>query len=176
MMPQRQLFSAAQTRRNSTDESDVALEATRILNTPLTQLFVTDNLVVLNLHKKYKKFVAVKSLSFGVQPKECFGLLGVNGAGKTTTFKMLTGDIVPTSGDAFVHGHSVNSEIKQVQKNLGYCPQFDALIEELTGREMIRLFARLRGVREDQINGLVNQLGEGLLFSEHMEKRCGTYS
>lgn len=38
-------------------------------------------------------------------PLQCFGLLGVNGAGKTTTFKMLTGDIDVTSGEASVAGH-----------------------------------------------------------------------
>ena len=36
---------------------------------------------------------------------QCFGLLGVNGAGKTSTFKMLTGDMAVTSGEAFVDGH-----------------------------------------------------------------------
>ena len=45
---------------------------------------------------------------------ECFGLLGINGAGKTTTFKMLTGDLPLSSGDAYVNGHSVKSNIKKV--------------------------------------------------------------
>ena len=170
------LFAAEMPGMNPNEESDVATEANRILSTPLEQLFLTDSLVVQNLHKRYHFFVAVKSLSFGVQPKECFGLLGVNGAGKTTTFKMLTGDIAPTSGNAFILGHSVITQIKQVHKNLGYCPQFDALIDELTGREMIQLFARLRGVREEQIGELVRALGEELLLSDYMNKRCGTYS
>ena len=51
--------------------------------------------------------MAVKSLSFGVGPGECFGFLGVNGAGKTTTMSMLTGQTVPTSGTATVVGHDV---------------------------------------------------------------------
>lgn len=64
---------------------------------------------------------------------ECFGLLGVNGAGKTTTFKMLTGDITPTAGDALVCNQSVLDEIRAVQQNTGYCPQFEALNSLLTG-------------------------------------------
>ena len=47
-----------------------------------------------------KRHLAVDKISVGVHRGECFGLLGVNGAGKTTTFKMLTGDVNPTSGDA----------------------------------------------------------------------------
>jgi ABC-type multidrug transport system ATPase subunit len=58
----------------------------------------------------------VDRLNLGVPPGECFGLLGINGAGKTTTFKMLTGDITVTSGDAYVNGYSVTSQIKKVLK------------------------------------------------------------
>jgi len=129
-----------------------------------------------DLTKLYDKFLAVDNICLGVQKGECYGLLGVNGAGKTTTFKMLTGDLPITSGDAFIYSNSVKSDIKKVQRNVGYCPQFDAIIEELTGRETIRLFARLRGVREGSIDKLVDSLGANLLFSEHLEKRCGSYS
>lgn len=69
----------------------------------------------------------------GVAPGECFGLLGVNGAGKTTTFKMLTGDESLTAGDATVCGMSIRKDIRSVQQNMGYCPQFDALNSHLTG-------------------------------------------
>ncbi|ODN05472.1 ATP-binding cassette sub-family A member 3, partial [Orchesella cincta] len=134
------------------------------------------NRITWDLTKYYDKFLAVDHLCLGVQQGECFGLLGVNGAGKTTTFKMLTGDIPITDGDAFIDTKSVKTDIKKVQRVLGYCPQFDALIPELTGRETIRLFARLRGVAEEKIDHLVDVLGANLLFTEHMEKPCGTYS
>ena len=52
-----------------------------------------------------KQHVAVNDLTIGVHKGECFGLLGVNGAGKTTTFKMLTGDISVTAGDAHLAGY-----------------------------------------------------------------------
>ncbi|CAL8072882.1 unnamed protein product [Orchesella dallaii] len=158
------------------EDSDVVAEKSRIRETNLSQLYTTDNMVLRDLTKYYGKFLAVDNLCLGVQHGECFGLLGVNGAGKTTTFKMLTGDIPITAGDAFIDTKSVKTDIKKVQRVLGYCPQFDALIPELTGRETIRLFARLRGVDEEKIDRLVDVLGANLLFSEHIEKPCGTYS
>jgi ATP-binding cassette subfamily A (ABC1) protein 3 len=58
--------------------------------------------------------LAVDRISLAVQKGECFGLLGFNGAGKTTTFKMLTGEETITSGDAFVGGYSISSDIGKV--------------------------------------------------------------
>lgn len=55
--------------------------------------------------RKLGRHLAVDRLCLGVPPGECFGLLGVNGAGKTTTFKMLTGDLTPTAGCAYLNGY-----------------------------------------------------------------------
>uniref|UniRef100_A0A1I8FY41 ABC transporter domain-containing protein n=1 Tax=Macrostomum lignano TaxID=282301 RepID=A0A1I8FY41_9PLAT len=103
---------------------------------------------------------AVKGISLGVKSQECFGFLGVNGAGKTTTFKMLTGDLTPTSGDARVGGFSILTEALEVHKQLGYCPQFDALLPLLTGRETLQLYARIRGVEEEDIDQLVETISK----------------
>lgn len=54
-----------------------------------------------------------------VSDTECFGLLGVNGAGKTSTFKMLMGDESISSGDAYVGGHSVKTNVIKVYENIG---------------------------------------------------------
>ena len=62
--------------------------------------------------------LAVDHLNLGVPLGECFGLLGINGAGKTTTFKMLTGDIPISSGDAYVNGFSVKSDLKKVSESI----------------------------------------------------------
>ncbi|KAL2079022.1 hypothetical protein ACEWY4_024766 [Coilia grayii] len=82
---------------------------------------------------------------------KCFGLLGINGAGKTTTFKMLTGDIAVSGGEAFLNGHSIRTEMQAVHQNMGYCPQFDAIDDLLTGREHLEFYARLRGVPEKEV-------------------------
>ena len=68
-----------------------------------------------DLVKNYDNgFRAVDHLCLGVRRGECFGLLGVNGAGKTTTFKMLTGDIDITDGDAYLDGFSIRRNLKAV--------------------------------------------------------------
>ena len=61
----------------------------------------------------------------------------------------------------------------QVQCLLGYCPQYDALIDQLTGRETLVLFARLRGVRD--VNACVSQLLKDLLLTEHADKLVKAY-
>uniref|UniRef100_A0A3B3ZLR6 ABC transporter domain-containing protein n=1 Tax=Periophthalmus magnuspinnatus TaxID=409849 RepID=A0A3B3ZLR6_9GOBI len=106
----------------------------------------------------------------------CFGLLGVNGAGKTTMFKMLTGDTDVTSGSASVAGHSILTNILDVHQNMGYCPQFDAIDELLTGREHLHMYARLRGVPESEISRVAEWAIQKLGLSEDAGCTAGTYS
>merc|ERR1719458_2429180 len=114
-------------------------------------VFQTRNaMTVCNLSKKFGNFDAVRGLTFGVRDKECFGLLGVNGAGKTTTFRMLTGDEIMSSGEAFIGNESLSRDRASYLQSIGYCPQFDSIIEVLTGREMLTLFARIRGLRSSE--------------------------
>ena len=82
---------------------------------------------------------------------QCFGLLGVNGAGKTTTFRMLTGDTVATGGDALIGPYSVSESLGPIQQSFGYCPQVDALIDPLTGRQHLTLYCKLRGLPSDEV-------------------------
>jgi ABC-type multidrug transport system ATPase subunit len=126
-------------------------------------------------------FVAVKSLSFGVPDGECFGLLGVNGAGKTTTFKMLTADLAPTEGGIFVRAKS-GSHIDAANNNsqywsqIGYCPQFDALYDELTPTEHMRLFARIKGVKKAHEDHLCECLLKRLDLVQYCNKPTGQLS
>lgn len=107
---------------------------------------------------------------------ECFGLLGVNGAGKTSTFKMLTGDTRISNGEAFVRGISLKTNMTEVHKIIGYCPQFDAVLEDLTGAETLELFALLRGIHPNHIPALIKHLTTELNFVKHINKRVDEYS
>nr|XP_037275660.1 phospholipid-transporting ATPase ABCA1-like [Rhipicephalus microplus] len=106
-------------------------------------------MVVRSLHRSYGVFesnVVLRGLSFTVRRGECFGLLGANGAGKTTTFRILTGEILPHSGNAFIGAASIVEDTMEFQQHLGYCPQRDGLLDMLTGVETLTLFTRLKGI------------------------------
>ncbi|KAK9828547.1 hypothetical protein WJX72_000707 [[Myrmecia] bisecta] len=119
---------------------------------------------------------AVDGLWLGIAEGECFGLLGVNGAGKTTTFRMLTGELVSDEGDAFVCGRSVRHQLAAARQLMGYCPQFNALPGALTGREVLRMYARLRGVPADSVEDMIQLLLQRLDLGQYADRVCETYS
>uniref|UniRef100_A0A3Q2YEM8 P-type phospholipid transporter n=1 Tax=Hippocampus comes TaxID=109280 RepID=A0A3Q2YEM8_HIPCM len=156
------------------EDEDVARERQRILSGSGQ----TDILELRQLTKIYKRKQkpAVDRLCVGIPPGECFGLLGVNGAGKTSTFKMLTGDSVVTSGEAYLAGKSVTTEIDEVHQNMGYCPQFDAINDLLTGREHLEFYAILRGVPEKEVCEVAEWGIRKLGLVKYVDKSAGSYS
>jgi len=87
---------------------------------------------------------AVEDVNFGVRARECFGLLGPNGAGKTTTLSTITSAIPPTTGKISFNGQEIQ-ETPFTDISMGYCPQNNILWKELTLREHLELFLRIRG-------------------------------
>ncbi|XP_041978072.1 phospholipid-transporting ATPase ABCA1-like [Aricia agestis] len=158
----------------STLDADVAQEMEHVqrVNTATSEHV----LLAQGLTKYYGKNLAVDQISFSVGEAEIFGLLGVNGAGKTTTFKMLMGDETVSSGNAFVSGYSIRKDITKVHENIGYCPQFDAVFGELTGRETLHLFSRFRGLRDASSAVRAETLANALGFAKHLDKRVDQYS
>jgi len=135
------------------EDEDVIAEKQRLQSGQGSQ----DSIRITGLRKVYKgrlgggNKIAVQDLWLGIPQGQCFGYLGINGAGKTTTLKMLTADIIPTSGTAQLHGLDILKQQNDVRRLLGYCPQFDALLPLLTAREHLALFARIKGVPEELI-------------------------
>jgi ATP-binding cassette subfamily A (ABC1) protein 3 len=82
-------------------------------------------------------------------------LPGINGAGKTSTLQILSGDILPTSGGAQLAGLDIITQQLQVRRLLGYCPQFDAILDLLSVREHLELYARIKGVPEPEVRSVV---------------------
>eukprot|EP01135_Chromosphaera_perkinsii_P008561 Nk52_evm3s1401 gene=Nk52_evmTU3s1401 len=141
-----------------------------------------DSVVLCGLSKQFRQtqtgkvLTAVDNLSLGIPAGECFGLLGVNGAGKTTTFKMLTGDISVGAGDAQIMSYDLKTESKLIHQEIGYCPQFDAVLDLMSARESIRMFAMMRGIQESQIDEVVSNMIDLLSMSSYCARPCGSYS
>ncbi|XP_068659362.1 ABC transporter A family member 1 isoform X2 [Aristolochia californica] len=141
------------------EDIDVRAERHRVLSGS------TDNalLYLHNLRKVYPggqnrpSKVAVQSLTFSVQEGECFGFLGTNGAGKTTTLSMLSGEETPSNGTAYIFGNDICVHPKAARLHIGYCPQFDTLLELLTVQEHLELYARIKGVPEMRLRDVVEE-------------------
>jgi ABC-2 type transport system ATP-binding protein len=97
-------------------------------------------LVIEGLHKAYPGgFVAVKDLSFRVEPGQVLGLLGPNGAGKTTTLRMLMGLITPTAGNIRVFGHLI-APGAPVLSRIGSFVEGSGFLPHLSGKENLELY------------------------------------
>ena len=129
-----------------------------------------------NLTKKYKDITAVDRLNLTIERGELFALLGVNGAGKTTTIKMLCVLARPTSGDAFLAGHSVVSETAAVKRVIGVSPQETAVAPGLTALENLRLMAGVHGFSREKQNERIDELAAAFDLGGVLGKRAGKLS
>ncbi|XP_075727970.1 phospholipid-transporting ATPase ABCA3-like isoform X4 [Rhipicephalus microplus] len=160
----------------ATEDDDVAAERAVVEALVQRGSAAQEALAVLNLRKNFRSLQAVDNLTFAVHKNECFGLLGVNGAGKTTTFRMLTGDLPMSSGNAYLGEASLQKDLKEFQSKIGYCPQFDAQIDKLTGRETLELFAFIRGVPTHRVPSVVNYMINLADLQAHANKPTEAYS
>ena len=94
--------------------------------------------------KRFGRFTAADDVSFEVNKGEVFALLGPNGSGKTTTMKAIVGLNLPTEGRILVRGIDVNRQPKHARSFMSYLPQRVVFPENLTAREVIRFYGRVR--------------------------------
>jgi ABC-2 type transport system ATP-binding protein len=111
---------------------------------------------VSELTKYYGERKGVGPLSFSIESGEIIGLLGLNGAGKTTTLRMLSSDLLPTSGKIVIDGVDLIEDPERVRGRIGYLPELPPLYEEMRVREYLRFAARLRGVPANQVDQRVD--------------------
>lgn len=96
-----------------------------------------------NLTKSFGENIAVNGLNLEISKGELFGLVGPDGAGKTTTMRLLTAIMEPTSGEAWVAGHSILTEGERIKEKIGYMSQRFGLYEDLTVLENLHFYADL---------------------------------
>ena len=120
-------------------------------------------IVTQGLTKHYGEVKALVDLTITVERGEVFGFLGPNGAGKTTTIRTLLDEIRPTAGQAWILGLDCRRDSVEIRNHLGYLPGDLALYPNMTGHDMLRYFANLRGgVDWSYVNELAERLDSDL--------------
>lgn len=125
--------------------------------------------------KDGKGALAVKGVSFGVRPGECFALLGVSGAGKTSTFNMIIGDDTLSGGKCSLDGVSVEDIYKKPEKLfgiVGYCPQNNCIEDFLTVRQTLTYLCGLLGVKVDTVANVVRDTMHRFELSEFADTKA----
>ncbi|KUO86024.1 MAG: ABC transporter [Caldivirga sp. CIS_19] len=130
-----------------------------------------------NLVKVYGGSVrALDDVSINVNRGEVFAVLGPNGAGKTTLMRILTTQLKPTSGEAYVLGYNVVSEGDKVRKVIGYVPQEFSVWTDLTGYENLLIYAKIYGIPRHEVNERIREVLEFMDLLDSSRRLVGTYS
>lgn len=76
-----------------------------------------------------------------------------------------------TSGQIFTQGFNQKYQLQKIYKVIGYCPQFDALLNGLTCRETLEIFAMLRGIPSQDVKHYIENAAQSLDFIQHIDKK-----
>ncbi|MBC2596369.1 ABC transporter ATP-binding protein [Ruficoccus amylovorans] len=120
------------------------------------------------------KLRAVDDVSLDIHDNEVFGLLGPNGCGKSTTMKVVLGLLEPTSGGCEIYGvpsHQVKSRL-----NVGFLPEAPYFYRYLTGRELLKFYAKVCSVEPGKIKQRIKDVLDMVGLTEAADRRVGTYS
>ncbi len=121
-----------------------------------------------------RSIIAVRDVSFRVEPGKVYGLLGPNGSGKSTTLKMILGLISPTRGKAEIFG--CESSRVRSREAVGFLPESPYFYKYLTGTETLRFYGKLCGLRGRRLTDRVAELLELVGLSTARDRRLRAYS
>ena len=133
-------------------------------------------IVVEGLSKRFGAVQALQDVSFSAGDGRITGLLGHNGAGKSTTLRVLSTALRANEGRASVDGHDCSNEPLQVRRSLGVLPHASGLYAHLTGRENVRYYGRLHGMRGPELESAIDSLIDRLGLKAVADRRSKGYS
>jgi ABC-2 type transport system ATP-binding protein len=116
-------------------------------------------IVTERLGKNYGRKRVLRDMSMLAKRDEITLLVGPNGAGKTTTMKVLAGLVRPSNGNARINSFDVVRDRIRAQRALSYLPQRPNFHPRLTCAEILRFYARLRGITLPRCEAMLDQTG-----------------
>lgn len=131
--------------------------------------------------KSFGPVAAIRDVTLRIAPGEMFGLIGHNGAGKSTLFKLMLGLLPASAGTVRIGGvDAASAAFRQVRRHIGYLPETFVSYDNLTGLEVLHLFADLKKVPRAACAALLDQVGLGAAgkrrlhtYSKGMRQRLG---
>lgn len=124
-----------------------------------------------NVSKIMGNKALVEDISFKINEGEIFGFLGPNGAGKTTTIKMITGLYSISKGEIYIDGKSVRKEFEKALNGVGGIIENPEMYGYLSGRDNLRLYARMHGgIKKERIDEVVSLVKLGNRIDDKVSK------
>lgn len=128
---------------------------------------------LMDVSKHYDDVVAVQNITLNLTGGECIALVGHNGAGKSTLIKIILGLIRPGGGTARVlHSDPASRSFNPLRHQIGFLPEQLLFQKNLTGRETLKFYARLKGCASEDLERLFARVD----LSRAADRRVGTYS
>jgi Cu-processing system ATP-binding protein len=126
-----------------------------------------------NVSKYYEQIKAVDAVSLEIKEGEVLGLVGPNGSGKSTLLRIMLGIIRPSSGEVLVNGEKLSEKgWKAFKRSVGYMPERVSFYDNLTGKETLKLFARVKGGSLSSAYGVIQRI----LSEDVLQRRVGGFS
>jgi ABC-2 type transport system ATP-binding protein len=126
--------------------------------------------------KKFGEFTAVDDLNLEIKDGEIFGLLGPNGAGKSTTLKMMTGILLPTSGDIYIDDFSIVKNGLEAKKRIGFVPDSPDMFLGMRGKDYLAFVASVYKMNSAEAETKAKEMAEEFKMYDVLNDYIANYS
>ena len=132
-------------------------------------------LEIKDIHKKYGKREILKGINLSAKPGDCIAIAGLNGCGKSTLLSILAGTLPADSGEFIINGVNVIADNKKRKSMIGYVPQENPLIMELSVRDNLRLWYcdSALDMEKELEDGVLHMLGVDKFVDVRVDRLSG---
>lgn len=129
-------------------------------------------LEIKNVSKYFGRKKIIDNITLDVKEGEIYGFLGPNGAGKTTTIKMALGLLSIDEGNIIINGNDIKRHFEKAMENIGGIVENPDMYNYMTGRENLKLYARIRNVKKERIDEVIKLVD----MEKAADQKVGKYS